>query len=160
MSKEVYNANGEKFFIFADDILWQRFKKHGSEFQQFCGLVGQSGYSTVFLPRLEEEFYDHAGTAIIELSYPTILRYADIDGKQISSNFLEEAINLRKAKVGQAVVIATSEKSFSSFDINDKKFGFVVVDDQQEPGTHVGEKVSYQVVHNLMSTLSIMKNKP
>ena len=151
--------NTKRFFIFANGVLWDRFKKKGEEFGKFCKLVGQEQFGTLFMPEDRDKFYKDAKTVIIQLYFPGIIRYSDINGKRISASFIEGVINLRKVEVSHAVVIAASEKDFSDFDHQDEKLEFILLDEKRPTGKYVGREVSYTVIHNLMEAVAILESK-
>jgi len=155
VKKQSSNNNG-KFFIFSQGIIWNDFKKHNEEFHVFCKKIGDECFGTLFMPEDRDEFCRTTSSAIIQLWFPGVIRYADVNGKVISSNFIEEAINLRKVQVSKAVVIAATEKDFVDFDWEDNKLEFVILDRSRAIGEYNSNNIPYRVIHSLVEAVDIL----
>lgn len=153
------SENAKKFFVFANGVIWKRFKKNTEEFRQFCKFIGQECFGTLFMPDDREGSCKKTVSAIIQLYYPGVIRYADIDGKKISAAFIEGVVNLRKVRVNRAIVIASAEKDFVDFDCQDKKLSFVILDEKREVGKYVCNYVTYSVIHSLMDAVTILESE-
>lgn len=154
-----YGENIEKFFIFANNVMWNAFKEHGGEFREFCKVIGDECFGTFFMPEDRDQFCKTTGSAIIQLYFPGIIRYADVNGKRISASFIEEAINLRKVQVKKALVIAMAEDDFKDFDYHDDKFTFVILDRNRVTGDYPGTHVPYTVINSLIEAVAILKGQ-
>jgi len=154
-----YDENIDKFFIFARNVMWYEFRRHGQEFREFCKVIGDECFGTFFMPENRDEFCKKTGSAIIQLYFPGIIRYADVNGKKISSGFIEEVINLRKVNVKKAVVIAMAEDDFKDFDCRDDKFTFVLLDRNRVTGEYSGTYAPYTVINGLIEAVAILKGQ-
>lgn len=154
-----YGENIEKFFIFASNVMWNEFQQHGQEFREFCKVIGDECFGTFFMPEDRDEFCKKTGSAIIQLYFPGIIRYADVNGKKISADFIENVINLRKVSVKKAVVIAMAEADFNDFDHQDNKFTFVILDRKRITGDYPGDRVPYTVINSLIEAVAILKGQ-